>query len=250
MVLVVAEIGMNHDGKWDRAYELLREAKDAGANVAKFQFGWRYSPGEINYIPQQLAERLRDWCDYLGIEFMTSVISDDTFDMAKSLNPSRYKIASRTITQNRALAERVLAEGKETFVSLGWWRREGNEGWPFGPPTDKLRYIFCQSTYPAYPADLKALPDRFSANEYYGFSDHSHGIAASLVAIARGAKFIEKHFTLDKTIVSVHNDHILSITPPELSQLVKLGRSMGSLVDVLEGRAPGVSGIPDLGLPK
>lgn len=243
-MLFVAEIGLNHDGRWDRAYELIRQAAQAGADVAKFQFGWRYAPGEINHITPELALRLREWCEYLGVEFMASIISDDTLDLARDIKPHRYKIASRTVIDNPKLVERVLAEDRETFVSLGWWKREGHTGWPLGEPNDRLRYIYCESTYPAYPADLVGMPERFSSDAYYGFSDHSHGIAASLIAIARGAKFIERHFTLDKSTIGVHNDHILSLTPDEFAEMVRIGRAMSSQTDVLNGVAPGVSGVP------
>jgi sialic acid synthase SpsE len=253
MVLIVSEIGMNHDGHWDRAYELIRQSALAGADIAKFQFGWRHREGEINHIPPALARRLKEWCEHCGIEFMASIISPDALDLAKEVSPSRYKIASRTVVDHPQLVEDVLAQDRETFVSLGWWKGQGHgqgqaqgEGdWPFGPPTERLRYIYCQSSYPTYPADLRGLPERFHADGYYGFSDHSMGIEASLLAIARGAAFIEKHFTLDKTIRSVHNDHILSVTPQELRSLCEIGRPLSRLVSVVDGHEPGVGSVPE-----
>jgi sialic acid synthase SpsE len=244
MLTIVAEIGMNHDGRWDRAHELIRRAAEAGADIAKFQFGWRCNKGEINHITPTLAHRLSEWCDYYGIEFMASIINDDALELAKEVGPARYKIASRTVTENPKLVEKVLAEGKETFVSLGWWVKEGRQGWPFGPPSNTLRYIYCISQYPTYPADLAAMPERFGEDGYYGWSDHTHGIETPLVAIARGARFIEKHFTLDKTIVSVHNDHVLSAEPDELTTLCHLGRRMAKVAAAAEGRIAGVEGAP------
>ncbi len=234
-MIVVAEIGLNHEGKWDRAYEMIRQAALAGATIAKFQFGWRHKPGEMNHVSPELAMRLRQWCDYFGIEFMVSIIADDSLELARPLSPQRYKIASRTVIDNPKLVERVLAEGKETFVSLGWWLKEGRTGWPFGPPTEKLRYIFCQSSYPTYPSQLSALPATFGPDGFFGFSDHTHGIEACLLAAARGAKFLEKHFTLDKTIVSVHNDHVLSCDPAELRDLTMHARAISRLVSALDG---------------
>lgn len=246
MTLIVAEIGMNHDGRWDRAYELIKQASAAGAHIAKFQFGWRYTKGEINHITPELAVRLREWCDFHGIEFMPSIISDEALDLARCTGARRYKVASRTVIQNPALVEKVLAEGKETFVSLGWWLKEGRKGWPFGPPSESLRYIFCHSIYPTYPAQLRGLPESFGRDGYYGWSDHTHGIEAALIAIARGAQFIEKHFTLEKSTVSVHNDHILSATPDELRQLADLGGRMSKLTGVLRGETDGPGGVPPM----
>ena len=76
-LLVVAEVGLNHDGNFDLAYELIRQAKMAGADIAKFQFGWRCKPGEINQIDEQRARQLKSWCEELGIELMASLITEE-----------------------------------------------------------------------------------------------------------------------------------------------------------------------------
>ena len=226
-MIIVAEIGLNHEGNFHLAYELIRQAQRGGADVAKFQFGWRDGPDEMNFIDGDRAMQLKKWCQYWDIEFMASIISDQALDIARAIKPNRYKIASRTVVDNPALVERVLAEDKETFISLGWWE---DERFPFGPPTNKMRYIYCVSQYPTYPEKIKEMPQRFSTDGYYGYSDHMHGIEGALLAISRGAEFVEKHFTLDKTIRNVHGDHILSADPQELRLLDDLGRSMNRLV--------------------
>ena|SRR5690554_5525359 len=208
-MLLVAEIGLNHEGNFDMAYELIRQAKQSGADIAKFQFGWRSTKGEINHISRPMAHRLKDWCDYWEIEFMASIISEDALELAQSIKPERYKIASRTVVDKFDLVKRVLDQGRETFVSLGFWQ---DVDYPFGRPNADLCYVFCRSVYPTYPADLRGLPQRFSDEEFYGYSDHMHGIEGCLLAISWGARFIEKYFILDKMITSVHRDHILSAT--------------------------------------
>lgn len=228
---IVAEIGMNHEGNFDLAYELIRQAKLAGADVAKFQFGWRDKPGEINVIDAERAVQLRKWCDYLGIEMLASVINDGALDLVREAGLERMKVASRTVIDRPDLAEQIIAEGKETFVSLGMW--EG-EDWPFGPPTDRLHYIWCRSKYPTYPEDIVALPDRFTSGAYYGYSDHCHGISACMLAISRGAQYVEKHFTLNKAS-QVIRDHTLSATPSELREMVDLGGEVANLVHVIDG---------------
>jgi N,N'-diacetyllegionaminate synthase len=233
-MLFVAEIGMNHDGNFDLAYELIRQAKLAGADIAKFQFGWRDKPDEINHIDRNRAAQLKDWCDYWEIEMLASIITEDALDLVHHIGLQRYKIASRTVVDKPDLCKRILDEGKETYVALGFW--EG-EDFPFGKPDgEKLRYIYCRSKYPTYPQDLVGLPERFDPLEYYGYSDHLHGTEACLLAVARGAQYIEKHFTWNKTS-KVIRDHILSATPDEFRQLTELGKPMARLVQaVASGR--------------
>jgi sialic acid synthase SpsE len=226
-MLFVAEIGLNHDGNFDLAYELIKEAKLAGADIAKFQFGWRDKPEEINHIDHQRAEQLKRWCDYWDIEMMASIITEDALDLVHHINLKRYKIASRTVVDKPELCKRILSEGKETFVSLGFWQ---GQGFPFeSPDGQRLRYIYCRSKYPCYPEDLAEMPETFNPKAYFGYSDHLHGIEACLLAIARGARFIEKHLTLNKTS-KVIRDHVLSATPAEFRQLTTLGRALSKLV--------------------
>jgi sialic acid synthase SpsE len=229
-VLLVAEIGLNHDGNFDLAYELIRQAKLAGADIAKFQFGWRCRPDEINHIDADRATQLKSWCDYIGIEMFASIITEDALELAHHINMSRYKIASRTVIENPGLCEKILAEGKPTYVSLGMWEKRE---FPFGDPDgDHLHYIYCRSKYPTSPEDLAGMPERFHPRGFYGYSDHLRGIEACLLAIARGARYIEKHFTLNKTS-RVIRDHVLSATPDEFRQLTELGRPLAKLVEVV-----------------
>jgi sialic acid synthase SpsE len=228
-MLFVAEIGMNYDGNVDLAYELIRQAKLAGADIAKFQFGWRDKPGEINHIDADRAAQLESWCNYWEIEMMASIITPPALELARGVSFQRYKVAARTVRDNPDLARAIIAEGKETFVSLGMW---DGEAFPFGPPGPRLRYIYCRSKYPTYPEDLRGLPARFDESGYYGYSDHLHGIEGCVLAVARGARYIEKHFTLNRAS-QVIRDHTLSATPPEFRQLTDIGRSLARLVQVV-----------------
>jgi len=228
-MLFVTEIGLNHDGNFDLAYELIRQSSAAGADVAKFQFGWRDKPDEINHISKEQALQLRRWCDYWEIEMMASIIKEEAIELAHAADLKRYKIASRTVVDQPDLVWKLLDEGKETFVSLGMWEQEN---WPFGKPGDQLRYIFCKSSYPCYPEELVGMPQTFSRDGFYGYSDHLHGAEACLLAIARGAQFIEKHFTLNRTS-QVIRDHVHSGTPPEWFQLIHQGRDLARLRDII-----------------
>lgn len=227
--LFVAEIGVCHDGSWPMAYEMIRQAKAAGADVAKFQFGWRDKPEEINCITPEKAVELRRWCDFHEIELLASIIKPDAMPLADAAGLKRYKVASRTVIDHPDLVKRMLDSGKETFVSLGMW---DGETWPFGPPQGNLRYIFCRSRYPSFPEDLKGMPEAFSAEAFYGYSCHYQGTAAVLTALARGARFIEKHFTLNKAS-QVIKDHALSSTAQEFAEMTRLGREIARLQRVI-----------------
>jgi len=223
-MLFVAEVGLNHNGNFGLMHALVGEAAASGADIVKFQLGWRDGEGEINRITQEILETILKICTYNSIEPMFSVITPAAWDMLRPFDLRRYKIASRTVRDDPALVERILDEGKETFVSLGF--HEG-ETLPF-PGRDNVRYLWCKSLYPTPPWALTDFPKDFRASPYAGYSDHTVGIEAALLAIARGAGVIERHFTLDRSDTTIR-DHALSSTPDEFATLVRLGRSIARL---------------------
>jgi sialic acid synthase SpsE len=227
-MLFIAEIGMNHNGNFGLLYELIRKAKDAGADIAKFQLGWRWKEGEINQITPDVIRQIIKISDFYGIEPMFSLITREAFEMAKPFNFKRYKVASRTVKDDIGLVRDIVAEGKETFISLGMW--EG-KGMPLEKDAGKVRFLFCKSLYPTAPWEITDLPKNFDQSPYAGYSDHTVGIETALLAISRGARIIEKHFTLDKSDTSIR-DHALSATPDEFAQLVSLGRGIRRCLDV------------------
>ena len=103
---------------------------------------------------------------------------------------------------------------------------EGKEK-PFN--SNNIEYLYCKSKYPAFNEDLKDFPKQFQ-NDYTGYSDHCIGIEMCLIAITRGAKVIEKHFTLDKSDTTIR-DHALSATPIEFKQMVDLGEEIKRKID-------------------
>lgn len=234
-MIIIAEIGINHNGSVHLAHELIKQARNASADIAKFQF---YDPYKIfgpdgsypnaEALSQALtvqfgydeARQLKAWCDQEGIEFMASVFDLERFGWMESIGVRRHKLASRTV-QDRALCERTLATGLETFVSLGFWK---GEGVPYDAAN--ARYLYCVPKYPCPYEDI-ALPRSFDGSVYDGFSDHTIGIEAALVAVGRGARVLEKHFTLNKGLPGP--DHVCSATPDELAELTRLARQMEKL---------------------
>ncbi len=228
--VLIAEVGMNADGNFDLNYELIRQAAWAGADIAKFQVGWRGGKDEINYMDADRLRSLRKWCGQFGVEFMVSIITPEAWELVKSVGGmDRYKIASRTVKEHPDLCRAILAEKRETYISLGM--HEG-EGFPFDAPN--ARYLFCRSLYPTRYEDLADFPADFTV--FHGYSDHLMGIEGCLLALARGAMAVEKHFTLDKTS-RVIRDHSLSATPEEFRSLAMWGRDLWNLQATLSKTA-------------
>lgn len=219
---IIAEIGQNHNGDMELARRLIAEAKAAGAEVAKFQV---YSardlfPKEGNEwfeynckteLSRADVEMLARECQGQGVEFMASVFDVERVGWLEAVGVRRYKIASRSV-RDRALVEAVVATGKPVIVSLGMW---DEPSFPEFEASGGVGYLYCVSKYPTELADLNLADVDF--DRYLGFSDHTIGIDAPMIALSRGARVIEKHFTLDKQMYGP--DHSGSMTPQELTAL-------------------------------
>lgn len=235
-MIIIAEIGQNHNGDMDAARRLIHEATDAGADIAKFQFfdvdtvfGPQYHPNQEArrraQVSRDQAEFLAKECTAAGIEFMASVFDTERVAWCEEIGMARYKIASRSV-KDTELVKAIGATGKDVFISLGMWDKDT---FPVIPTTGHVDYLYCIAKYPASYEDLDLAHADFT--RYSGFSDHSLGNFAVLVAVARGARIIEKHFTLDKNAAGP--DHIHSVEAEEMREIVRFGREFEQ---VLAGR--------------
>lgn len=217
---IIAEIGINHRGNMALATLMVEEAKKCGANVAKFQL---YDPVKLlhqkDFTKQDWIEimksqlsfgqtiLLKRHCDKIGIEFMASAFDLERLEWLELLNVKRHKIASRSV-YDRDYCQAVIKTGKPYLVSDGGIKpnnvlneslKQTNRRLRIGK--HKCSFLYCVSSY---PTDLKKVylhKQMFNVNEIYnGFSDHTVGITASITALAYGAKIVEKHFTIDKTL--------------------------------------------------
>ena len=226
-MLFIAEIGLNHNGNLDLGFEMIKQAKYAGANIAKFQLGWRCNENEINNIDHSRVIEFKKCAEYYDIELMFSVITNDAFDLLKNIDLNYYKIASRTVKENLELVQKVCNLNKTTFISLGMW---DNDKSPI-PKTEKIKYLWCKSLYPTLPDQMLDFPKNFSDSKFDGYSDHTIGIETAILAISRGANIIEKHFTLDKSDNTIR-DHVLSATPQEFKLLVEIGSDINKKINI------------------
>jgi N,N'-diacetyllegionaminate synthase len=214
-VLYVAEVGSTHKGDVSLACEMIRQAAQAGASIVKFQFGW--SPevefqlglpeNRIRYMDDDFVKRIASFSERCGIELMASIWSEKGLEQARRVGMKRYKVAHQ-MASDRELVNKVLSDKNITFIS--------------GASVPPAHSIFCHDQYPTYPSEL-SVPPEFKF--YYGYSDHSHGIGACLLAVARGAQYIEKHVALDKSDLSVR-DTSFAATFDEFAALVRYGREI------------------------
>ena len=216
----VAEIGSAHNGSKAQAFEMIRQAKLAGATIAKFQFGWtddaqfKYTGAyrDVRYI-DEWAEDLAQWCKHFDIELMASIWSMEGLEVARKVGMKRYKLAHQM--DDVWLITEMAKDNKETFWS--------------NPPKGQGNYrdLFCSENYPQYPDPL----DNWMWDEierHYGYSSHMHGYADALIAVARGAQYIEKHVTLNKADVALR-DNAFALSFEEFGEMTRIGNEMACL---------------------
>lgn len=239
-IVVVAEIGNNHEGDFGLAKEMVSAAAEAGADVVKFQTfrtehyvsgsnsdRFRMLKGfELTY--DQFSE-LKEHAEGCGAAFLSTPFDIESARFLNTIS-SAFKIASGD-NSFYPLLETVAAFGKPVILSCGLasilelqyatslirriWNEKG--------VCPGLATLHCVTSYPTPPesANLKAISSISEATcSVPGYSDHTLGIEACVLAAACGARIIEKHFTLDHQLSDFH-DHQLSANPEEFRDLVE-----------------------------
>ena len=251
-VFIIAELSANHNGSKETAVETIRAAKRTGADAIKLQTYradtitldvkekdfliegdsiWAgqnlFSLYEKAYTPWEWHKELFRVAKEEGLICFSSPFDPTAVDLLEELGNPIYKIASFEIT-DIPLIKYVASKGKPIIISTGiaaledielaveTCRNEGN---------DQITLLKCTSSYPAPMEEanlvmIKDLAERF--NVVSGLSDHTLGITAPVVAVTQGAKVIEKHFILDKTIGGP--DASFSLDEEEFTQMVKAVR--------------------------
>ena len=236
-VQIIAEIGINHNGDMELAKDLIEQAEDAGADIAKFQL---YDVDKL-FPDQQIIARKRNWyglvkktqltkdqifmlaeyCKKTRIGFLCSAFDTERLGWLEELGVTRHKIAYR-MRNDLNYVDAVVSTGKPSIISVGNVTR-----FPYSSRLGKIDYLYCVPMYPTLAKDLSL--DKIDFSKYSGFSDHSVGIVASMVAISRGAKIIEKHFTFNR-FCELGPDHICSIEHGELRALVKFAAATEEMI--------------------
>ncbi|WP_373018327.1 N-acetylneuraminate synthase [Thiomicrorhabdus sp.] len=249
-VFIIAEAGVNHNGSFEMAKQLVDAAVDAGADAVKFQTfktenlvtetaeqadyqtentGVKESQFAMLKrleLSEQAHLELFDYCRQKGIEFMSTAFDDDSIDFLHSLGMKRWKIPSGELLSIPYL-RKIAAFDQTTILSTGMGNLD-EVGLAIetligaGLSKSNLTVLHANTAYPTPYEDvnlraMQTLAERFEVST--GLSDHSLGIEVPIAAVALGAEVIEKHFTLDKTLPGP--DHKASLEPQELKAMVQ-----------------------------
>jgi sialic acid synthase SpsE len=259
----IADISANHDGDLERAKLLIRLAKEAGADAAKFQnfrapeivsdYGFQAMGSQISHqsswkksvfqvyqdasIPFEWTPILKGECDKVSIDYFSSPYDFEAIDMLDPYVPA-YKVGSGDITWLEAL-ERMAKKGKPVILStgasdIGDIQRAVHTILAINK---QLVLMQCNTNYTTSPKNFNHIHLRV-LNTYHtmypdvilGLSDHTFGDTTVLGAVALGARVIEKHFTDDNSRIGP--DHPFSMTPQTWREMVdrarELERALGS----------------------
>ena len=254
-VFVIAEAGVNHNGRLDLAIDMIEAAANAGADAIKFQtfktenLVSKSAPKaeyqkcqtdenetQFNMIKKleldlQAHERLISRCEEKKIQFLSSPFDLDSIDLLNRLKLKAFKIPSGEIT-NLPYLRKIGTLKKKVILSSGMSDLSEIENAlnilvSAGTPLKNITVLHCNTDYPTKMADvnlraMKTIADSLKVK--VGYSDHTLGSEVSIAAVALGASIIEKHFTLDKRLPGP--DHVASVDPDELKKMVNAIRNI------------------------
>lgn len=239
---VIAEVGNNHNGDYDRAIALVDAAVTAGADCAKFQMRKLdevYRASSLSGKDDDLAveytldllrrfelsteqqRRIAAYCASKGIRYLCTPWDASSVATLETFGVDAYKVASADLT-NLPLLGRLAATKKTLIVSTGMSTTEEIRLAAKFLDERSVPYVLlhCQSTYPAalHNIHLRFMETLRAIHPLVGYSGHERGIAVSIGAVALGAVVIERHITLDREMEGP--DHAASLEPEEFRALV------------------------------
>ena len=257
-VYIIAELSANHNGSLKNALETIKAAHECGANAIKLQTYtadtltldsdkddfiikggtlWDgrklYDLYKEAYTPWEWHKELFDYARSLGIDIFSTPFDKSAVNFLEQFNPSAYKIASFEITDYE-LVRYAASKMKPIIISTGIatideiqdavniCKNEGNH---------QIILLHCTSAYPAPLEDANLLTIPNLAQTFgviSGFSDHTLGTTATVVAVTLGAKVIEKHFIIDRSIGGA--DAEFSLDKKEFGNMVKAIRDTEKLL--------------------
>ncbi|MEA3495095.1 MAG: N-acetylneuraminate synthase, partial [Bacteroidota bacterium] len=252
---IIAEAGVNHNGSIETAKKLIDVAVDAGADAVKFQTfiakdlvsksspKAEYQKKTTNKKESQFEMikkleisfedhlELKSYCEKKRIKFLSSAFDLDSIDLLEKIGMDIYKIPSGEIT-NLPYLRKIGKLNKKVILSTGMASLEEIDNalkviTKSGTKDKDITVLHCNSEYPTPMTDVNLKAMLHIKNEFdikIGYSDHTLGIEVPVAAVVLGAKVIEKHFTLDKTMDGP--DHKASLEPDELKAMVDAIRNI------------------------
>lgn len=247
--LIIAEIGVNHNGDLQLAKKLIEEAAAAGADIVKFQtfktqncisesaplaeYQEKNVPDAKSQLEMvsslELSEsehlNLNAFALHNGIEMFSTAFDLESLDFLRQFNFKYIKIPSGEVT-NLPLLRAIGRQRKKVILSTGMCSLGDIESAldsleSAGAQRKDITILHCTTEYPAPPSEvnLQAIETlRRCFGTAVGYSDHTMGIAIPIAAVSLGARVIEKHLTLDRSMLGP--DHLASIEPDEFAAMV------------------------------
>lgn len=239
-VFVIAEIGNNHEGNFDLAKEMIRLAASSGANAVKFQ---AIAPERL--ISSEQSERISQLqrfsfssdqfrelsavAEQEKVIFLATPFDLESIDWLNDLVPA-WKISSGD-NNFTPLLDKAASTGKPLIISLGLGYHQNanklvsyfDDAWSrHGKAKSELALLHCVTSYPTpdEEAALGQIKSLMIPGITAGYSDHTLGVKAPELAVAAGARIIEKHFTTDNAL-SDFRDHKLSAAPDDFAKMVR-----------------------------
>ncbi|WJW76700.1 N-acetylneuraminate synthase family protein [Thiohalobacter sp. IOR34] len=233
---IIAEAGVAHFGNYDKALRLVDLAIESEADSVKFQVfdidamiadsasDWKERLAS-RCLPYSDFERLKKYCDDQGITFLATAHDEPSLDFLSDLDVPAYKIGSGEL-RNWPYLKKTAGYGKPVIFSTGMYTsnevqmaldvmtQTGNKD---------ISVLHCVTSYPTPPNDINLrvmdlYRERFGG--IIGFSDHTEGFHIPLAAVARGAKVIEKHISLDFNVPNAQ-DWKVSCGPHDLARFIR-----------------------------
>jgi len=244
---VIAEIGHNHQGSVEKAREMIRVAKESGANAVKFQkrdnrnlyvaslynkpydhensFGATYGEHrEYLEFGKSQYDELMSYARGLGITLFATAFDFSSVDFLETIGVPAYKVASGDL-KNIPLLTHMAGTGKPLIISTGGGTMEDVQRVydTLMPIHSKFAFLQCTGSYPCEFEELNlrvisTFRERFP-NNVIGLSAHDNGISMVVAAYVLGARIIEKHFTLNRALKGT--DHAFSLAPTGLHKMIR-----------------------------
>ena len=243
-VYVIAEIGLNHNGDIEIAKQLINVAASAGCNAVKFQKRTpevcvpddqknieRDTPwGRMSYLDYRYKVEFEkeeyliidEYCKKKNIEWFVSTWDNESVDQMEDIGVCGYKVPSACIT-DLGMLNRLNKTNKPIIISTGMSTLEEIDVAAKSFNSDLLSILHCTSSYPCSNDEVNLnmiheLKKMYPEN-VIGYSGHESGLQISVAAVAMGAKIIERHITLDRTMWG--SDQAASVEPEGLRKLVR-----------------------------
>ncbi len=255
-VFIIAEAGVNHNGRKELAFQMVDAAAQAGADAVKFQtfktenLVTTYAPkadyqkktfhdrdnGQFQMLKklelnEEAFREIKDYCESKKILFLSSAFDLESINWLIQLGLQIFKIPSGEIT-NLPYLRKIGQQNGKVILSTGMATMDEIRDalkilTSAGTDKENITVLHCHTEYPTPMDDVNLramlhIRDEFDVK--VGYSDHTTGIEVPIAAVALGAEVIEKHFTLDRNLPGP--DHAASLEPDELSAMVKAIRNI------------------------